>query len=277
MRAARVTAAALGLLATACVSQRTEAQALAQRVRAAGDGFVEMHYATRPGICGDGRRYFSVGRNSYFGEWSSSDGRNGLRTCLPGAHVRMRVERGTVTDVRMTVGPRAPNALAARGDQGGRATDLGTVSSADAASYFLSLVEAGTAQGTHGAIAAAVVADSASVWQRLLAIATDTVRATRSTRRDAMFWVGRFAAAKVTRHGEDIAAMADDDGDDRDDARDAAVFALSQLRGKQGVEPLLEVARSHKDPQLRQKAIFWLGESGDPRAVALFREILEGR
>jgi HEAT repeat protein len=121
-----------------------------------------------------------------------------------------------------------------------------------------------------------VVADSASVWQRLLAIATDTVRVPHSTRRDAMFWVGRFAAAKVTGHGEDIVALADDDSDDREDTRDAAVFALSQLRGKQGIEPLLEVARSHKDPQLRQKAIFWLGESGDPRAVALFREILRG-
>ena len=274
MRAARVTAAALALVATACVSQRTEAQALAQRVRAAGDGIVEMHYATRPGTCGDGRRYFSIGRNSYYGEWSSSDGRNGLRACLPGAHARMRVERGTVTDVRLTVGPRAPNTLASGGEQDGRATDLGTVASGEAAAYFLSLAEAGGAHVTHGAIAAAVVADSASVWQRLLAIATDTARVTRSTRHDAMFWVGRFAAAKVTGHGEDIAAMADDDDDDREDARDAAVFALSQLRGRQGVEPLLEVARSHKDPQLRQKAIFWLGESGDPRAVALFREVL---
>jgi HEAT repeat protein len=54
------------------------------------------------------------------------------------------------------------------------------------------------------------------------------------------------------------------------------VFALSQLRGKQGVEPLIAVARSNKDPQVRQKAIFWLGQSGDPRAAALFREILGG-
>jgi len=277
MRAATM-ATAIALLATACVSRRAEGQALAQRVRAAGDGIVEMHYGTRPGICGDGRHYFSIGRHSYFGEWSGSDGRNGMRTCLPGAHARMRVERGTVTDVRLTVGPRTTSTLAAGGEGSGRTTDIGTVSSADAASYFLSLVEAGTAQGTHGAIAAAVVADSASVWRRLLGIATDTARLTRSTRRDAMFWVGRFAAAKVTGHGEDIAAAADDgDDDDREDARDAAVFALSQLRGKQGVEPLLEVARSHRDPQLRQKAIFWLGESGDPRAVALFREILEGR
>ena len=110
----------------------------------------------------------------------------------------------------------------------------------------------------------------------MLAIATDTSRMSGSTRRDAMHWVSRFAAAKATGHGEDIAAAEDDDRDDRDDPRDAAVFALSQLRGKQGVEPLIEIARSNKDPQLRQKAMFWLGQSGDPRAAALFREILGG-
>ena len=271
MRATTVTAAALVLLATACcVSRPAGAQALAGRVRAAGDGTVEMHYATRPGICGDGRRYFSMGRHSYYGEWSGS----GMRTCLPGANARVRVERGTVTDVQLTVGPRATSALASGGEPPGRATDIGTVSSADAAAYFLSLAESGVARGSHDAISAAVVADSTTVWRRLLGIATDTGRATRSTRRDALFWVGRLAAAKATGHAENIAEMEDDDGDDRDDARDAAVFALSQLRGKEGVEPLLEVARSHRDPQLRQKAIFWLGESGDPRAVALFREIL---
>ncbi|MFL5618512.1 MAG: HEAT repeat domain-containing protein [Gemmatimonadaceae bacterium] len=271
-RATMLPAAALALLATACVSERTEAQALAQRVRAAGDGVVEMRYATRPGICGNGQRGFSIGRHSYYGESNGNDGRYGMGTCVPGARVRLRVEKGAVTEVRVAVGP-GP----ARGASEERVTDLGEVPSAAAASYFLTLAESGTGgRGSHGAITAAVIADSVSVWQRLYAIAMDTVRASGSVRRDAMFWVSRFAAAKVTGHGEDIAAADDDDRDDRDDTRDAAVFALSQLRGKQGVEPLLTIARTHKDPQLRQKAIFWLGQSGDPRAAELFREILKG-
>ena len=269
-RATMCPAAALVLLATACAFERTEAQGLAQRVRAVGNGLVEMRYATRPGICGNGRRGFSIGRHSYYGEWSSDDDRT-MRRCIPGARVRLRVEQGTVTDVRVAVG---------QGSEGGtsdaRPTDLGEVSSRDAASYFLDLAATGTAGESHGAITAAVIADSVSVWQRLYAIATDTARASGSTRRDAMFWVGRFAAAKVSGHGEDIGAAEDDVQDDRDDSRDAAVFALSQLRGKQGVEPLLTIARTHKDPQVRQKAIFWLGQSGDPRAAQLFREILKG-
>ncbi len=264
-------AAALALLATACVSDRMEAQALAQRVRAAGDGVVEMRYATRPGICGEGRRGFSIGRHSYYGQWNSSDTRD-MRRCAPGARVRMRVERGAVTDVRLTVGSSSANTSSS----GERITDLGVVPSTEAASYFLGLAGAGSGSATHDAISAGVVADSASVWQRLLAIATDSARVSGSVRRDAMHWVSRFAAAKVSGHGEDIAAAEDDDRDDQDDARDAAVFALSQLRGKQGVEPLIDVARTNKDPQLRQKALFWLGQSGDPRAVALFRQILGG-
>jgi hypothetical protein len=265
--------AALALLATTLVSDRAAAQSLAQRVRAVGDGTAEVRYATRPGICGNGTRGFSVGRHSYFGEWNSSDDHDFMRTCDPGARVRLRVEKGAVTDVRVAVGRRA-----ARSAPENPVPDRGDVSSAHAAASFLGLAESGGGgRGSHGAITAAVIADSVSVWQRLYAIATDTVRVSSSTRRDAMFWVSRFAAAKVTGHGEDIAAAdEDDDRDDRDDARDAAVFALSQLRGKQGVEPLLTIARTHKDPQLRQKAIFWLGQSGDPRAARLFREILEG-
>jgi hypothetical protein len=272
-RATTLPAAALVLLATACAAARAEAQALAQRVRAVGDGVAEVRYATRPGICGNGERGFSIGRHSYFGEWNGSDARDGIRTCVPGARVRLHVEKGIVTDVRVAVG-RGPS----RGGSEERPTDLGEVGSADAASYFLTLAESGAGgRGSHGAITAAVIADSVSVWRRLYAIAVDTARVSGSARRDAMFWVSRFAAAKVTGHGEDIAAAdEDDDRTDEDDARDAAVFALSQLRGKQGVEPLLEIARTHKDPQLRQKAIFWLGQSGDPRAARLFREILSG-
>lgn len=268
-----IAAAALALLATVSVSERTEAQSIAQRVRAVGDGTAEIRYATRPGICGNGTRGFSIGRHSYFGQWNSSDDHDFMRTCEPGARVRVRVEKGSVTEVRVGVGRGSWRASEER------VTDLGEVPSAEAAAYFLTLAESGVGSGrsSHGAITAAVIADGVSVWERLYAIATDTVRVSSSTRRDAMFWVSRFAAAKVTGHGEDIAAAdEDDDRDDRDDTRDAAVFALSQMRGRQGVEPLLTIARTHKDPQVRQKALFWLGQSGDPRAAALFREILRG-
>ena len=46
-----------------------------------------------------------------------------------------------------------------------------------------------------------------------------------------MFWVGRFAAAKVTGHGEDLAAAEDDGREDQDDACDAAYSRCRNCAG----------------------------------------------
>jgi hypothetical protein len=266
MRSATMSTMALALLATAGVAERAEAQSLAQRVRAAGTGMVELHYTARPGVCGDGRRFFSMGGNSYHGSWSSGD--RPMTNCQPGpARVRMRVERGSVTTVRVAVGPSVAHEEPT--------TDLGAVASAEAASFFLALADTSSGQVGHNAITAAVLADSVSVWRRLLAIAEDTGRVTRATRRDALFWVSRFATAKVLGHGEDITEI-DGSENDRDDTRSDAVFALSQMRGKQGLDPLIQIARTHRDPHVRRHAIFWIGQSGDPRAVGVLREILRG-
>jgi len=40
------------------------------------------------------------------------------------------------------------------------------------------------------------------------------------------------------------------------------------------VPALIRIAKENKDPDLRRKAIFWLGQSDDPRALALFEELL---
>jgi hypothetical protein len=261
-------AAALAILAASVVAVPVPAQSLAQRVRAVGTGLAEVRYAARPGSCGDGRGSFSFGNGIHVGEWYGRSSGGFTMSCEPGpARVQLRLERGTITNLRVAVGP------ARKSDE--PTTDLGVVPSSDAATFFLAVADSTDGNVGQRAITAAVLADSASVWPRLLAIASDTVRASRSTRHQAMFWAGQFAAAKLAGHADDLAA-ADDDGDDRDDARSAAVFALSQLRGHAGVEPLLQVARTNRDPAVRRKAIFWLGESGDPRAIALFRDILRG-
>jgi HEAT repeat protein len=53
-----------------------------------------------------------------------------------------------------------------------------------------------------------------------------------------------------------------------------AVFALSQRRNGEAVQALIQVARNNRDPEVRRTALFWLGQTNDPRAVALFEEIL---
>jgi HEAT repeat protein len=54
----------------------------------------------------------------------------------------------------------------------------------------------------------------------------------------------------------------------------AAVFALSQLPEEKGTPILLDIARRNPHPRVRKEAIFWLGQSGDPRALDFFSEIL---
>jgi HEAT repeat protein len=63
--------------------------------------------------------------------------------------------------------------------------------------------------------------------------------------------------------------------DDPDrEVRKKAVFSLSQLPKDEGVPKLIAVARTHRDPEVRKQAMFWLGQSGDERAVQFFEDVL---
>ncbi len=68
----------------------------------------------------------------------------------------------------------------------------------------------------------------------------------------------------------------EDESEDQE-VRESAVFALSQLPNDEGVPILIRVVRSNRDREIQKNAIFWLGQSGDPRAIALFEELLTKR
>jgi HEAT repeat protein len=53
-----------------------------------------------------------------------------------------------------------------------------------------------------------------------------------------------------------------------------AVRAISERRADESVPLLIKIARSHPNQLVRKQAIRSLGESGDPRAVEFFREVL---
>jgi HEAT repeat protein len=53
-----------------------------------------------------------------------------------------------------------------------------------------------------------------------------------------------------------------------------AVRAISERRSDESVPLLIKIARTHPNQQVRKQAIRSLGESGDPRAVEFFREVL---
>ena len=53
-----------------------------------------------------------------------------------------------------------------------------------------------------------------------------------------------------------------------------AVHAISERPADESVPLLIKIARTHPNQQVRRRAIHVLGESGDPRALEFFREVL---
>jgi HEAT repeat protein len=151
-------------------------------------------------------------------------------------------------------------------------TELGTVSAPAAADALLDLTGRVTGRAADDLIFPATIADSVEVWPRLVTIARAD-RLPTDTRKSAVFWLGQAAGDRVV---EELGGLATDVNEDRE-IQEHAVFALSQLRDDVGVPRLIEIARTHDDPKVRKSAMFWLGQSGDPRAIALFEEILTGR
>jgi hypothetical protein len=176
--------------------------------------------------------------------------------------------------VRVSLSFSERKVVAIRSYVGGRwrpsptATDLGTVSAPEAATYLLELaVSPDDLDGDP--VLPATLADSVVVWPALLRIAR-TERLPADRRRSAVFWLSQAAGEAVTRALDSI--VLDPKGDR--EVRKQAVFALSQRSAHEGVPALIRIARSNRDPELRKSALFWLGQSEDPRALDLFEEIL---
>jgi HEAT repeat protein len=92
---------------------------------------------------------------------------------------------------------------------------------------------------------------------------------TADARGQALFWLanraGRLAAPAIRGAIED---------DPEVKVKERAVFALSQLPRDEGIPLLIDVAKNNRSPQVRRKAMFWLGQSKDPRALKFFEELL---
>lgn len=56
--------------------------------------------------------------------------------------------------------------------------------------------------------------------------------------------------------------------------QEQAVFALSQLSREKAVPALIDIAREHHHPEIREKAIFWLGQEGGADVEAFFQDVL---
>ncbi|CAA9358056.1 MAG: hypothetical protein AVDCRST_MAG68-4140 [uncultured Gemmatimonadetes bacterium] len=100
----------------------------------------------------------------------------------------------------------------------------------------------------------------------LLSVAGDAAQP-EEVRKQALFWAGQTSVPTA-----ELAAAYDAL---RDRAlREQVIFVLHQRDDAAAVDKLIAIARRDPDRELRQKAIFWLGRSRDPRAAQTLAEII---
>ena len=263
---------AILLLGTAVLAALPlRAQSLEQRVLAAArDGRatgVQFHFPSRQGVCGDGARYLSDGLG---GDQRLSEGGNvtGWRRgddwapCEPGpVRIVATVADGRIVRLRTYVGPE-------RTETGRDLRDLGRVSVDDAMDLLTHVAEQEDGRASSDAIIPMVLADSTDPWPKLLRFARNG-RLPRNVRSKADFWLARGAGFVLGVNGREQS--------EDDEVRAQAVFALSQQPRESAVPRLIDVVQHSSRPVVRAQALFWLGQTGDPRAVDLFEDILRRR
>lgn len=89
-------------------------------------------------------------------------------------------------------------------------------------------------------------------------------------RGQALFWLAQRAGKKIAESAIDDAIA----NDPETEVKKKAVFALTQMPANEGVPLLIQVARTNHNAAVRKQAMFWLGQSKDPRALSFIEEIL---
>ena len=243
------------------------AQNLAQRIASAPDGAVQFTFAARPGVCGNGRTYYTINGSMWFGTMNDY---TRTEPCQPGP-VRVVLGRAgrEIVDVNVFVGPAQPTPTGT--------SDLGAVSAREAADYLLGIAARADGRPGRDAITPAALADSAIVSPQLLAIARDQSRA-RETRSQAISWLNRgfeerggVSPSQLARALGDIAR----DENDNQPVRSSALRVLSRQENGEGVPALIDISRTTQDVWLGKQALTILAQSGDPRARSYLRTVVQ--
>jgi HEAT repeats len=134
---------------------------------------------------------------------------------------------------------------------------------------YLTTFTAGTSARrlSNSAITAMALHADPDAADRLIALAR--THDDKRVRSDALFWIAQRAGDKAVGVISDAL-----DRDPDTEVKKRAVFALSQLPKDEGIPKLIEVARNNRNAEVRRQAMFWLGQTGDPRALKFFEDIL---
>jgi HEAT repeat protein len=88
-------------------------------------------------------------------------------------------------------------------------------------------------------------------------------------RKQALFWAGQTGSIDVVKLGSLY------DKATEPEFKNQVIFVLSQKgRSPEAIDKLIDIAKNDKDHELRKQALFWLGQSHDPRAVKALQEII---
>jgi HEAT repeat protein len=261
LRVARVAAVLLvGVSATA------QAQSLGRRVEGAAGNTVQFSFASRPGVCGDGKTYIRTDTDSWYGSF------NDYTRSLPceAGPVRVVVVKAGNEIIKLEpyAGPVATPA---------DVTDLGRVSSADAVAYLGTLARGGEGRVAREALLPLALADSASVSPILLEIARDQAKP-RELRRSALSWLSRRRGAADAIPAAQLVTIVRGfvtDPNEHQAFRQSGVGVLSRFDRGEGIPALVEISSQTSDPWLAKQATEALARSGDPRGRRAVRALAE--
>src|SRR5207247_455586 len=92
----------------------------------------------------------------------------------------------------------------------------------------------------------------------------------QEAKKQAIFWLGQKAGERSLKALGDTV----NSNDEETEVQKQAVFAISRRQKDEAVPLLIKIAKTHPKAAVRKQAIFWLGQTGDERAVAYFKELL---
>ncbi|MCA1555721.1 MAG: HEAT repeat domain-containing protein, partial [Acidobacteria bacterium] len=106
---------------------------------------------------------------------------------------------------------------------------------------------------------------------KLFAVARDGSAGNAELRRHAIHMIGERAGKRSL----DLLRETVESSSAETQIQMQAVHAISERPAEESIPLLIKVARTHPNQGVRRRAIHVLGESGDPRALEFFREVLK--
>ena len=242
------------------------AQSIASRVASsASSGAVQFTYAARAGVCGNGRSWYSIGGNSFYGNIDSDFARANAEPCVGGpVRVVLDVADGTVVGIHTFVGPtQSDNTV----------TNLGNVSTSAAADYLISLAASSEGRVGPAALRAALLADSVDLTNRLLSIGRDNTRPLE-TRRSALSALASTSSTQIPKISDALMAIARNENETQS-LRQRALVTLSRLGHGDGIPAIIQLATRELPGWVGRESLSVLAGSGDPRAREYLRAAIQ--